>query len=123
MKSNVQFTPRPSHYNKQKIWTNKKIELENVIRQGKVLSGPEFGPLVDEVEVELRAERHGIKHVHLIISSFLFMDDITIASSDIDQMKKYPYSTEICMWQMTFENKLWKGGVLIINSKNNKADN
>ena len=97
MKSSVQFTPRPSHYNKQKIWTNKKIELENVIRQGKVLSGPEFGPLVDEVEAELRAEGHGIKHVHLIISSFLFMDDITITSSDIDQMKKYPYSTGICM--------------------------
>ena len=97
MESNVQFTPRPSHYNKQKILSNKQIELENVIRQGKVPSGPEFVPLVDEVEVELRAEGHGIKYVHLMISSFLFMDDITITSSDIDQLKKYPYSTGICM--------------------------
>ena len=30
-----------------------EIELENGIRQGKVLSGPEFGELVNEVGVEL----------------------------------------------------------------------
>ena len=41
-----------------------KIKLENGIRQGKVLSGPEFGALVDEVEVELRAEGLGIKYGH-----------------------------------------------------------
>ena len=37
-----------------------EIEIENGIRQGKVLSGPEFGALVDEVEVELRSEELGI---------------------------------------------------------------
>ena len=37
-----------------------KIEIGNGIRQGKVLSGPEFGALVDEVEVELRSEELGI---------------------------------------------------------------
>ena len=61
-----------------------EINLENGIRQGKVLSRPEFGELVDEVEVELRVEGLGIKHEHLMISSLLFMDDITITSSDID---------------------------------------
>ena len=64
-----------------------EIELENEIRQGKVLSGPEFGSLVDEVEMELRAERLGIKYGHPRISSLLFMDAITITSSDIDQLK------------------------------------
>ena len=43
--------------------------------------------LVGEVEVELRAEGLGIKYGHLMISSLLFMHDITIASSDIDQLK------------------------------------
>ena len=61
-----------------------KIKLENGIRQGKVLSGPGFGVLLDEVQMELTAEGLGIKHVHLMISSLLFMDDITITSSDID---------------------------------------
>ena len=64
-----------------------ETELENGIRQGKVLLGPEFGALVDEVEVELRAEGLGIKHGHLMISSLLFMVDITITSSDIDQVE------------------------------------
>ena len=56
--------------------------------EGKVLSGPEFGVLLDEVQMELTAEGLGIKYVHLMISSLLFMDDITITSSDIDQLKK-----------------------------------
>ena len=64
-----------------------KIKLENGIRQGKVLSGPGFGVLLDEVQMELTAEGLGIKYVHLMISSLLFMDDITITSSNIDQLK------------------------------------
>ena len=40
-----------------KCGSGNKIEIGNGIRQGKVLSGPEFGALVDKVEVELRAER------------------------------------------------------------------
>ena len=47
-----------------------------------------FEALVDEVEVERRAEGLGIKYGHLMISSLLFMDDITITSLDIDQLKK-----------------------------------
>ena len=70
-----------------KYGPTKKIESENGIRQGKVLSGSEFGALVDEVEVELRAEGLCIKYGHLTILSLLFMDDITITSSDIDQLK------------------------------------
>ena len=54
----------------------------------KVLSGPEFGALVDEVK--LRAERLGIKYGHQMKSSLLFMDDITITSSGIYQLKKIP---------------------------------
>ena len=60
MENNVQFMPRSSHYNKHEIWTNKQNKLENGIRQGKVLSGPQFWVLVDEVEVELRAEGLGL---------------------------------------------------------------
>ena len=39
--------------------TNKN-KLENGIRQGKVLSGLQFWVLVDEVELELRAEGLGL---------------------------------------------------------------
>ena len=54
--------------------------MENGIRQGKVLSGPEFWALVGDVEVEFRAEGLGIKYGHLVISSLLLLDDITITS-------------------------------------------
>ena len=64
-----------------------EIEIENGIRKGKVLSGPEFGGLIDEVEIELRAEGLDIKYGHLMILSLLFMDDITVTTSDIYQLK------------------------------------
>ena len=100
-----------------------EIKLENGIRQGKVLSGPEFGALVDEVEVELRAEGLGIKYGHLMISSLLFMDDIAITSSDIDQLKKMLTLLEyVCnKWHLKISYK--KSGALIFNSKNSKTDN
>ena len=100
-----------------------EIKLENGIRQGKVLSGPEFGALVDEVEVELRAEGLGIKYGHLMISSLSFMDDITITSSDINQLKNMLTVLEyVCnKWRLKINYK--KSGVLIFNCKNSKTDN
>ena len=47
-----------------------------------------FGAFVDEVEVERRAGGLGIKYGHLIISSPLFIYDITITSLDIDPLHK-----------------------------------
>ena len=70
-----------------KFGPTNEIEIENGIRQGKVLSGPEFRVLVDKVEVELRVEGLDINYGHLMTSSLLFMDDITITSSGIGQLK------------------------------------
>ena len=44
-----------------------EIEIENGIRQVKALLGSESGILVDEVEVELRAEGLRKKYRHLMI--------------------------------------------------------
>ena len=93
MESNLQFMPRSSHCNKHEIGTN---QTENGMRQRKVPSGPEFGRLVDEVEGELRAGKYGIKYEHLMISSLLFMDDISITSS-YRPITKNAYSTGTCM--------------------------
>ena len=38
-----------------KFAETKEIDIEDGIGQGKVLSGPEFSALVDEIEVELKA--------------------------------------------------------------------
>ena len=86
---------------KTKLGPTNETELENGIRQGKVLSGLGFGALVDELAVKLGAAGLGIKYGHLMISSLLFMDGITITSSDIvDQLKKYAYG----YWNMYVTN-------------------
>ena len=87
--------------------------IRNGIRQGKVLSGPEFGVIVDEVEVELRAEELGIKYGHLLVSSLLFMDDITMTSSDIDQLKNMLTVLKyVCnKWHLKINYKEWCANV------------
>ena len=87
--------------------------IRNGIRQGKVLSGPEFGVIVDEVEVELRAEELGIKYGHLLVSSLLFMDDITMTSSDIDQLKNMLTVLKyVCnKWYLKINYKKWCANV------------
>ena len=88
-----------------------------------MLSGPEFGVLIDEVEVELRAEELGIKYGHLMISSLLFMDDITITNADIDQLKNVLTVLEyVCnKWHLKINYR--KSGVLIFNYRNSKTAN
>ena len=85
-----------------------EIDSENGLRQGKVLSGPEFGAIVDEVKLELRAEGLGKKYGHLMISSLLFMDDITITSSDADQLKNtFTVLEYVCnKWHLKIKLKL-----------------
>ena len=58
-----------------------------------------------------------------MISSLLFMDDITITRSDIDQLKNMLSVLEyVCnKWHLKIIYK--KSGVLIFNSKNSKTDN
>ena len=72
--------------------------------------------------MELRAEGFGIKYGYLMISSLLFMDDITIISSDIDQLKNMLTVLEyVCdKWHLKIIYK--KCGLLIFNSKNSKTD-
>ena len=58
-----------------------------------------------------------------MISSLLFMDDLTITRSDIDQLKNMLSVLEyVCnKWHLKIIYK--KSGVLIFNSKNSKTDN
>ena len=73
-------------------------------RQGKVLSGPGFEAIIDEVEAELRAEGLGIKYRHLMISSLLLMDKNAITTSGIDHLKKM----YLQYWNMYVPNGIWK---------------
>ena len=53
-----------------------------------ILSFTEFGAIMDEIEIELAAERLEIKYEYLMVSSLLFVDDISMVSTDIQQLKR-----------------------------------
>ena len=54
------------------------IVIEDSIRQGRLLSGPEFGLLIDELNVELRTTDVGVQYSLIILIYLLFMDDIAL---------------------------------------------
>ena len=51
-------------------------DIDDNIQQGTPLSGPEFALLIDQLNVDIRAEGYGIIYSHLMIVSLLFTDDI-----------------------------------------------
>ena len=59
------------------------IVIEDNIRQRRPLSGPEFGLLIEELNLELRTTDLGIQYGFIILIGLLFMDDIaSLARSD-----------------------------------------
>ena len=48
------------------------------IKQGRPFSGPEFGLLIDELNVELRTTDLGIQYSYIILICLLFIDDIAL---------------------------------------------
>ena len=92
-----------------KFGETKEIDIVDGIGQGKVLSGPKFSALVDEIEVELKAAGFTLNYGYLAIASLLFMDDITLVSKTYREMKQMiQFLQVICHKWMAFSNKLLK---------------
>ena len=62
-----------------------EIEIEESLRQGGVLSGPEFASYIDDLEKELQQAGLGVEYIEILIASLLLMDDI-ILIADSPQM-------------------------------------
>ena len=71
-----------------KFEETKEIGIVDDMGQGKVLSGPEFSVLADEIEVELKTVGFTLNYGYLGIASLLFMDDITLVSKTYREMKQ-----------------------------------
>ena len=54
------------------------IVIEDSIRKGRPLSSPEFGLLIDDLNVELRTSDLGIQYGYIILICLLFLDDTTL---------------------------------------------
>ena len=92
------------------------ISIENSTRQGKSLSGPEFALLIDQLNVDIRAEGYGIVYSHLIIVSLLFMDIALIVESE-RELQEILSQTNLFFnkWHLKFNPT--KSAVVIFHSK------
>ena len=100
------------------------IKIEDSIRQGKPLSGPEFALLIDHLNVGIRAEVYGIIYSHLIIVSLLFMYDITLLADAERQLQEIHDKANLFFnkWHLKFNPT--KSAVVIFHSKQtNKTQN
>ena len=61
-----------------KIGLTDTIVIEDGIRERRLLSGPEFGLLIDELNIELRTAYLAVQYGFIIIIRLLFMDDIAL---------------------------------------------
>ena len=106
-----------------KFGETKEIDIEDGIGQEKVLSGPGFSALVDEIEVELKAVGFILNYGYLTIASLLFMDDVTLVSKVYREMKEMVQFLQIICHKWHLAINYQKTKVLICNSRecNQKA--
>ena len=100
------------------------INIGDSIRQSKPLSGLEFTLLIDQLNVDIRAEGYGIIYSHLIIVSLLFMDDITLIAESERQHQEILNQANLFFnkWHLKFNAA--KSAVEIFHSKQkNKTQN
>ena len=99
------------------------IKILESIRQGGVLSGPEFAALIDEEEFDLQQLKKGVLYYDLLIASLLLMDDILLIADspqDLQDMLDVSYQYA-CRYHHEFG--LSKCNVMIMNDTNHTYDN
>ena len=65
------------------------VVTEDSIRQERPLSTPEFGLLIDELNVELRTTDLGVLYGFIILVCLLFMDDIALCVRSAEELQEY----------------------------------
>ena len=100
------------------------INIGDSIRQSKPLSGLEFTLLIDQLNVDIRAEGYGIIYSHLIIVSLLFMDDITLIAESERQHQEILNQANLFFNKWHLKLNAAKSAVEIFHSKQkNKTQN
>ena len=78
------------------------IVIEDNIRQRRPLSGPEFGLLIEELNLELRTTDLGIQYGFIILIGLLFMDDIASLERSDKELQEVLRITSLFLnkWQL-----------------------
>ena len=89
------------------------IVIEDSIRQGRPLSGPEFGLLIDELNVELRTTDLGVQYGFIIIICLLFMDDIALLARSAKEFQEILNITSLFLNKWHLKVNIKKSTVMI----------
>jgi exonuclease III len=96
----------------------RQIDIIEGIRQGGVLSGPEFAFLVDRLEKRLQEAGLGVLHgMEDMVASLLLMDDIVLVAESPEQLQVMLSVTSSFAneWHLTFSKD--KSKVMIVNER------
>ena len=123
---------------KGKIWcvtyelkSNQKIKIQtkfgltdevivnDSLRQGKPLSGPEFACFIDDLNCQLLAKDLGTRYLYVTIASLLFMDGISAVAESKQELTKMLQVTDnfLSKWQLKVNQN--KSGIIVFNEKYN----
>ena len=92
--------------------------------QQKKFSEPEFPLLIDQLNVDIRAEGYGIIYSHLMIVSLLSMDEITLIADSERQLQEILNQTNLFFnkWYLKF-NTAKSAAVIFSSKQTNKTQN
>ena len=99
------------------------IVIEDSIRQRRPLSGPEFGPLIDELNVELKTIDFGIQYGHIILICLLLMDDIALLARSVKELQEILNITSLFQNKQHLKVNIKKSAFMIFRNNINQAYN
>ena len=96
-----------------------EVIVNDSLRQGKPLSGPEFACFIDDLNCQLLAKDLGARYLYLTIASLLFMDDISAIAESKQELTKMLQVIDkfLSKWQLKVNQN--KSGIIVFNEKYN----
>ena len=100
------------------------IDIEDSIRQGKPLSGPEFALLIDQLNVGITEEGYGFIYSHLILVNLLSTDNITVIADSERQLQEILNEKNLFFNKLHLKLNLIKSALVMFHRKQvNKTQN
>ena len=90
--------------------------MEDSITQGRPLSDPEFGLLIDELNVELRAADLVVQYDFTILICLLFMDDIALLARSAKELQEKLNITSLFLNKWHLKINIQKSAVMIFRN-------
>ena len=102
-----------------KFYLTDEVIVNDSLRQGKSLSGPEFACFIDDLNCLLLAKDLGTRYLYLTNSSLLVMDEISVIAESEQKLTKMLQVTDnfLSKWQLKVNQN--KSGIIVFNDKYN----